>query len=207
MLYKNKIKVIIYDCDGVLFNSKRANEAFYNHILTHFGLSKISKDQLEFVHTCTSEEAIDYLFGSLPQKEKAMAYLKVIDSRSFIPLISLEPHVKYVLEHIRQIYSLAIATNRGKSMSMLIKEFKLEGLFSLVVTSMDVEKPKPDPESLLKILKHFNVSSPEALFIGDSEVDLTVSNCLGVPFISYKNPNLEAIHCLYDHKDLLKILN
>ena len=30
--------LIIYDCDGVLIDSRRSNEAFYNHILAHFGL-------------------------------------------------------------------------------------------------------------------------------------------------------------------------
>ncbi len=30
------LKVIMYDCDGVLIDSSRANQAFYNHILEHF---------------------------------------------------------------------------------------------------------------------------------------------------------------------------
>ena len=49
-------KVIIYDCDGVLFDSKEANEAFYNHILDHFGMPPLEPEQLEFVYSSTVRE-------------------------------------------------------------------------------------------------------------------------------------------------------
>ncbi len=32
-------QVIIYDCDGVLIDSRESNRAFYNHILARFGLA------------------------------------------------------------------------------------------------------------------------------------------------------------------------
>ena len=32
----NLIKLVAFDCDGVLFDSQQANIAFYNTILAHF---------------------------------------------------------------------------------------------------------------------------------------------------------------------------
>lgn len=205
-MLKERFRVIIYDCDGVLFDSKEANEVFYNHILMRFGLPKITREQLEFVQVVTALEAIDFLFQSESLREQAREYLKIIDNQAFIPFLRLEPNIREVLALLHQSYSLAIATNRGTSMTLLIEEFDLKGLFDLVITSLDVRKPKPDPEPLLKIIDNFGITPGEALFIGDSEVDSTVSNRVGIPFISYKHPEIASHCCIQNHLEILDIL-
>ncbi len=199
-------KLIIYDCDGVLFDSKEANKAFYNHILKRFSMPLLREDQLEFVHMSTAREAIDYLFRSAPWIEEAKAYLQNVDNTPFISLLRLEPNIRNVLEYLRPKYNTAIATNRGRSISLIIKEHGLDGLFDLIVTALDVQRPKPHPECLVKILKHFDVEPNEAMYIGDSKIDRLVSESAGVPFAAYKNPNLKALYYFDDHMDLLKVL-
>ncbi|HEX9949261.1 MAG TPA: HAD hydrolase-like protein, partial [Thermodesulfobacteriota bacterium] len=44
----NTIKVIIFDCDGVLFDSKEANIAFYNQILSQFNLPPLTIAEVEY---------------------------------------------------------------------------------------------------------------------------------------------------------------
>ena len=199
-------KLIIYDCDGVLFDSKEANEAFYNHILRHFNMPPLRKDQLEFVHVSTAKGAIDYLFQSSPLKDKAKAFLKDVDNTPFIPLLRLEPNVRDVLEYLRPDHYTAIATNRGHSMPLIMKAYGLESLFDMVVTTLDVENPKPHPECLFKVLGRFKTKPQESLYIGDSEIDRLVSDSAGIPFASYKNANLKASYYFIDHLDLLKVL-
>ncbi|MGA1790522.1 MAG: HAD family hydrolase [bacterium] len=199
-------KLIIYDCDGVLFDSKKANEAFYNHILRHFDMPQLRKDQLEFVHVSTAKGAIDYLFQSSPLKDEARAFLKIVDNTPFIPLLQLESHVRDILEYLRPDYYTAIATNRGYSMPLIMKAYGLELLFDMVVTTLDVANPKPHPECLFKILDRFETKPEESLYVGDSDIDRLVSEAAGIPFASYKNKNLKASYYFVDHMDLLKIL-
>jgi len=33
---QSNISAVIFDCDGVMFDSRQANINFYNHILSHF---------------------------------------------------------------------------------------------------------------------------------------------------------------------------
>ncbi len=200
-------KVIIYDCDGVLFDSKAANEAFYNHILRHFGMPPLQPGQLEFVHVSTAHQAVDYLFDSSPHREEAQVYRENMDLRPFVPLMRMEPHVREVLARLRHTHKTAIATNRGVSMPFVMKDHDLEGLFDLTVTSLDVREPKPHPECLLKILHHFKAGTGEALYVGDAEVDRLVAERAGVAFVAYKNPRLGAAHHIDDHLGLLEILD
>ncbi|MBI4794853.1 MAG: HAD hydrolase-like protein [Deltaproteobacteria bacterium] len=102
------IKVIIYDCDGVLIDSRRANAAFYNHILEKFGLGPITPRQLDFVQSSTAREAVDFLFEGTPWRAEAQDYQRAMDNRPFLPLLRLEPHIPEVLAALRPAYHTAI---------------------------------------------------------------------------------------------------
>ena len=110
------IRIIIYDCDGVLIDSRRANAAFYNHILEKFGLKPLTPRQLDFVQTSTASEAIDFLFHGHPRRAEAQDYQRHVDNRPFLSLLRLEPHIREVLAALRPPYHTAVATNRGKSL-------------------------------------------------------------------------------------------
>jgi pyrophosphatase PpaX len=43
-----------------------------------------------------------------------------------------------------------------------------------------VEKPKPDPEGILKALNVFGATKDEAVMIGDSNADIKAGNAAGV---------------------------
>jgi phosphoglycolate phosphatase-like HAD superfamily hydrolase len=200
------VRVIVYDCDGVLVDSRESNEAFYNHILARFGLPPLEPEQLEFICVSTAVAAIDYLFRDSPLLREAQFYQSQIDNTPFIPLIRLEPNIWETLARLRPAYRTAVATNRGKSLPLVLQHHRLAGLFDLTVTSLEVAEPKPHPECLQRILRHFQAAPEEIVYIGDAEVDRLVSERAGAPFIAYKNPLLNARHCLQDHLDLLEIL-
>jgi HAD superfamily hydrolase (TIGR01509 family) len=200
------LKVIIYDCDGVLIDSRESNRAFYNHILSRFGLPPLTPEQLDFAQVSTAQAAIQHLFAGTPFLEEAQAYQRNLDNRPFLALMRLEPHVREVLEEVRPSYRTAIATNRGKSLPLVLEHLGLKSLFDFTVTCYDVSRPKPHPECLLKILHHFQIEPEEALFMGDAPEDALVSRRAGIPFAAYKNPGLKARYHLEDHLELLRIL-
>lgn len=70
---------------------------------------------------------------------------------------------------------------------MIIEDFGLEGFFGCIMTAGKVQNPKPHPEPLLKVLEYYGISPQEALFVGDSEVDMQAAQAAGVPFIAYKS--------------------
>lgn len=200
------LKVIIYDCDGVLIDSRESNRAFYNHILAHFGLPPLTETQLDEVHVRTAQGAIDYLFHGHPRRQEAQVYQRGVDNAPFVSLLRLEPHIREVLRRLRPAYRTAIATNRGKSLPLVLDRLGLRGLFDLTVSSYDVTHPKPHPECLEKILVHFGLQPGEALYLGDSALDRQVAGAAGVPFAAYKNPALQARYHLNDHRELLRLL-
>lgn len=200
------IKVVAFDCDGVMFDTEDANKAYYNKILTRFGKPRITKKQFEYAQMHTADESISYLFENKETYEAAQAYRKTLSYYPFIKYMVIEPHLKSILKWLGTFSKTAIATNRTDTMSGVLKEFTLEEYFELVVTALDVAHPKPHPESLQKILHHFNAEPHQAIYIGDSKLDELAATSAGIPLIAYNNQNLSADYHIKSLKELKQIL-
>jgi phosphoglycolate phosphatase len=202
----NDVKVVAFDCDGVLFDTETANRAYYNHILKHFGKPAMNVDQFTYVHQHTLNESIVHLFGDEESIAAVHAYRRTMDYSRFLKLSKLEPHLIPLLLKIRPKMKTAIATNRTDTMDRLLAEFDLAKHFDLVVTSFDIPRPKPYPDSLLKILSDFKISPHQALFVGDSRVDAEAAVAAQIPFVAYRNEALPARYHIEALKDLEPLL-
>ena len=197
---------IIFDCDGVMFDSRQANVNFYNHILSHFGLPPLSDKDIEFVHMHTAIESVDYIFRGTPYGSRAQEYRVELDYVPFIKDMVMEPGLKEVLNILKPNYGLAVATNRSNTIEKVLVMNGLSHYFDIVVSSLDVKNPKPHPEPIFKILDFFQIEPQECLYVGDSEIDFTVCKASGVPFIAYRNKYLTADYYIESLLDILKIL-
>ncbi len=188
----NKISAVIFDCDGVMFDSRQANINFYNHILARFNLPPMTEEEVSFVHMNTADESVRHIFRGSPYMEQAQDYKMQVDYTPFINDMIIEPGLKDLLKGLRPNFGLAVATNRSTTIGKVLEWNGLDPYFDIVVSSLDVKNPKPHPEPLLKILDFFGIDPLESLYVGDSSVDFQTARAAGVIFISCKNRELEA---------------
>jgi beta-phosphoglucomutase-like phosphatase (HAD superfamily) len=190
----NKLKLVIFDCDGVMFDSKDANKYYYNHILEHFGYPPMDADEWEYVHAHNVMDSIDHIFRhySPDDIEKAHAYRKTISYDPYLKLMSIEPDLIEFLKFLKPEFHTAISTNRTTTLPSIMKIYGLTPYFGKVVTALDVERPKPHADALLAILDHFNCPVEQAIYIGDSMVDKKHVDTVGMRLIAFKNPDLPA---------------
>ncbi len=197
------IRGIVYDCDGVLFQSQKANLAYYNAILEHFGEPEVrsrDKEKALLCHTAASPQVLATLMGSERVKE-ALTFAGNLDYRRFIPYMSPEPGLTQALELLSAHFPLAIATNRGNSMSEILAHFGIEGYFRAVVTSRDVVRPKPYPDMLLLAAEKLGVATENLLFVGDSELDRRAARAAGILFAAYGR-GVRGEFAIYSHQEL-----
>jgi HAD superfamily hydrolase (TIGR01509 family) len=204
-----KIRCVIYDCDGVLFDSIEANKKFYNDVCVLAGRAPLSEQEVKYVHTHTVYETIHLIFGHDDGLEtKARESLKQIDMRNYVAYLKMEPYLLQILNLLKANQILrVINTNRTTSMKHIMDQFGLWPFFDMVVTALDVKNPKPHPESIEKILQSLNLRKDEAVFVGDSEVDQQTAKSSGVKFIAYKNRNIVSDAYIDDHLALLNLVS
>ena len=201
------IKVVTFDCDGVMFDTTKANMAYYNKILQHFGRPTLTPDQFSYCHSHTVDQSITYLFNDEKSIREAQNYRKNMSYIPFLKYMVVEPYLKPLLEKLRPRYKTAIATNRSNTMDRVLSEHGLEDYFDLVVSSNDVDRPKPYPDPLIKILEHFEIEAYNTLYVGDSDLDEIAAKAAGVPFVAYQNRSLSANFHIESLKEIAQILD
>lgn len=197
-----KKKAVIFDCDGVLFDSRDANIKYYNHILTHFDLPLMTEREIEYVHMHTASDSLRYILEHTPYLQEALRFARQVDYSKFIGDMMIEPGLKGLLSELKPRFGLAVATNRSNTIGKVLGHHGLDHFFDIVVSSLDVNHPKPHPESLIKIMDFFQIGPLESYYIGDSLVDYQTAIAAGVIFIAYKNRTLETNYVADSMMDL-----
>ena len=201
-----EIKAVVFDCDGVMFDTRNANKAYYNELLAHFGKPALSPEQFAYIHMHTVDQSIAYLFKSAGKIAKAQAYRQTMPVRAFFQYMTIEPHLKPLLDKIRPACKTAVATNRTNTIRPLLDEFGLQASFDLVVGADEVAHPKPRPDLLLRVLEYFGCRPAEALYVGDSQLDEAAAAAAGMPLAAYRNPLLDAAHHVNSLKEIEALL-
>lgn len=202
-----QIKVVAFDCDGVMFESSAVNKKFYNLLLHAFDLPKMTEEDFYHVHMYTAEGAIRYLFEGRVDLDRVFGEQKKIHYPDLFPLMIEEPFLRDLLTTLRPRFKTVVATNRSDTLRPLLDHFALTPLFDFLVTSTDVPRPKPWPDMLLKAADHFRALPEEVLYIGDSPLDFQAAQSAKCPFVGYgegipeaefKIKSLEEIKSLFD---------
>lgn len=200
------IRGLIFDCDGVLFDSKEANTAYYNHIRLAVNLPPINEEQATYSHMVSADEAIERI---IPPELMAGAIEARNQTRyrdTFMALMQPAPRVHAFLKAMKeQGMPLALCTNRSDSVHHVLEHFDMKSFFWPVVTITNA-RPKPDPQGLLEIVRAWGATPDSVIFLGDSLVDQQAAASAGVPFWSFNSPELAAQVHISDFRELEDII-
>lgn len=194
-------KLLVFDCDGVLFDSHDANIAFVNRCLEVGGYPPLHEDAHGRVVYMSTRQFMNDLFSDAAEAERLFRITQDTDYTPFIR--ELEPLFDFerVLGELNRKFFLAVATNRGQSLERLIMHFKLDRYFSFRISTVEAP-PKPHPEMLIKCVEHFGVTAPEALFLGDAESDRLTAYNAGIDYLwvgGTNSPGIASVEDLLQH--------
>lgn len=179
------LEAIIFDCDGVLFHSERANIEFFNSVLQTVGQPRLDAAGERLATEMAGSQLIEALFGH--DRELAERATRAARSQDYGPYFAwMEPvaGLHDCLAGLRRNHRLAMASNRGMTVPQVVERFGLGTYLELAVGTLDVERPKPAPDMLLKCLSHFGVEPSRALFVGDTNTDWKAATAAGTHFVA-----------------------
>ncbi|WP_457577377.1 HAD family hydrolase [Desulfomarina sp.] len=201
------LKLIVFDCDGVMFDSKEANRKYYNYLLKEFKCCEMSDEEADFVHMHSVDESLSHIF----RKYKDISIQDIHEFRQkisydpFLRYMTMEPDLLPFLEQVNPLYALAISTNRTNTMQPLLESFGLSRYFGKVMTAANASRPKPAPDALLEILDFYSCFPGNAIFIGDSIIDEQHAASCNVDLIAFKNPDLNGKYHVSSFMEILDL--
>lgn len=191
------LKGVVFDCDGVMFDTRALNMRFYNLILDRMGLPPMDKGQEDYVHAHAVRESIAHIAPE-GRLDEALTVWKGIDYTELIPSMVPEDGLYELLGTLRAAgLKMGVFTNRTNTMELVLEKFGMAQFFDPVMTARIVA-PKPHPEGMHRILEAWNIAPHEMAYIGDTELDAQVAGAVGVPFWAYGNESLQAQMYLRD---------
>ena len=180
------IRAVIFDVDGTLIDSRKANTIFFGDIFEKAGYVHPTEAETDKVFHLTQHSAIRELGKKLQEKE-IENLTKIANGLSYRwELQKVHKHAQEVVKQLRGKYKLGIVTNRlSEDIDLFFKVFGLREFFDVVVGFEEVTNPKPSPDSLLLAAKKLNIPIREIVYVGDALTDLQTARGASTKFISY----------------------
>jgi HAD superfamily hydrolase (TIGR01509 family) len=190
-----RFKAVLFDLDGTLiefkFDVKNSRAAVIDWLSNAGfkveGLSGHTRTQ--DIILWVKRECENGSGKNLPDFDSVHSKISaILDEFEFKAFTIARPHPGslHLLKELKsdQILS-ALVTNSGrKPVQGLLNEFGLLPYLTKVITRDEVENLKPDPEGILKAIKLLSISKRDAIYVGDSILDILASKAAGIPCIA-----------------------
>lgn len=200
------LKAVIFDLDGVIFDSQEANVAFYNHLLSAMDLPPMDDSSHELVHSQCLEDSLMHLMGSVELVAKTKAYFRTMDPAPFLDMLNPFDQAIETIRSLAGRLRLAVATNRMDTTRRALAHVGLDDIFEAVVTPIEARATKPDPAMMHMVLDRLGLEAADVVYVGDSKVDADMCRDSSVRLIAFRNPALEAWAHVDDYPSLAALL-
>lgn len=181
-----KLRALLFDLDGTLVDSARANHAAYSRALLEVG-ARIEPDEL--AKAAAGRQWRDFLPALLRQAgiqcdPAAVARRKGELYREMLGELQVNRPLFSLAESVRPEMKTALVTTASEqSVRAVMRLFHLDHLFDLVITGDDVTRHKPDPEAYQLALARLHLAPFECLAFEDSELGVSSAEAAGVAVI------------------------
>ena len=182
------LKAVLFDMDGVLYDSMPIHVQAYDDTLSKWGL-KANPEDFYMMEGRTGNSTIDIIINqnwgrSATQEEKETIYSQ--KAQRFVELNKIPkliPDVLSVLEKVKQLGLIRIVvTGSGQPTLFNNLDAHFPGFFErdLMVTAYDVKHGKPHPEPYLMGLKKANLKPDEAIAIENAPLGIESAVAAGI---------------------------
>ena len=178
-------KLVIFDFDGTLADTKENIILTFQMTMKELGVEIKSRQECAATIGLTLEDAFKVLYPGMAAEKYILlrdTYRRIFKENRKILVPGLFPEVMETLEELRRRgYLMSIASSRqSPSLHSFLEDMKIAHLFEYAVGGDNVEHPKPAPDAVLQILRHYNLSAEEAFVVGDMPFDINMATNAGV---------------------------
>lgn len=182
-----RFKLVIFDMDGTILDTLDDLKVSLNVTLKKYGMP-----------IRTKEEVRKFVGNGIPKLiERAVPEGTDIATKEAV----LKSFMEYYQEHCndltgaypgildlmswlkREGYLIAVASNKADPAVGKLCEIYFEGLVDFAVGDLPGQEKKPAPDMVKRVLNELHIEQEDAIYIGDSEVDIATAKNSGLDCI------------------------
>lgn len=179
------MKVVIFDMDGTLVDSKKDITISVNYIRDlHYNLPPLSEEFIVEAINMEVRNLPKLFYGTETYEEKDKNVFEIHYAMQCVQHPYLYDGVKELLyKLIDSGVKISVATNAPTPFALrMLKSLHVEHLFDVIIGADEVEESKPNPQMLNKILDFYNFDrkNASAWMVGDNSKDMLSAKNAGI---------------------------
>ncbi len=208
------IKLILFDLDGTLVDSKTDITRAINYAINPLGLNELNDNETIDLIGDGLSSLIEKIIGSKHLDKKSDVIERFISFYSTHLYDYTRPYTG-VIDTLKSLpaYKKAVVTNKKENLSKrLLEGLRMVEYFELVLGPESSKEKKPSPAPVLKAMEIIGYGPEETLIVGDSNADIesgkkagirTIAVTYGYRHVQYLN---NADYLINDFEELISIL-
>ncbi len=201
--------LIMFDMDGTLINSSHSIVNTINYVRENLGFEELEKNHILEKVNDPNINAAQYFYGThdftIQQKELFENHYNA----TCLDNLELYEGIKKLIDDLSSDFTLSVATNANSTFARkMLEHLEIEHYFKSILGYNDVQKPKPHPEMVYKILDTHNIKKEKAQLIGDSHKDIIAASKAGVDSVlvnwGFSNHEKDAIETIEELENKIK---
>jgi beta-phosphoglucomutase family hydrolase len=165
-------KAVIFDMDGTLINSTKADFLAWQKLFSFYGKSLTYEEYIPLLGIKSAQVVKEFLPVKNDEEIQMALTQKLVFFHEYVAENGIYP-VPYADVFLKQIKQLdipvALATSSRKAkMEMVMTKVNLVTLFDAIVTGGDVKNGKPAPDIFIKAAEKLGVRPPDCIVFEDA---------------------------------------
>jgi phosphoglycolate phosphatase len=185
-------KVVAFDLDGTLIESKHAIAKSLNQVLKNNSLKEIADQEIHKSIGRPIEEIFERICNDHRQINEMANDFRIDLGENGHKSTTIISNAKEALTSLREMnYSLAIVSNKPSSLSTkVLQQLHLLDFFNFII-GPDLANPKPSGEMLQMCSEYFN--SEIVCMVGDTEDDIKCAENFGTIGLLYDQTGSQTL--------------
>ncbi|MBI5575206.1 MAG: HAD-IA family hydrolase [Deltaproteobacteria bacterium] len=180
---RDAVRLLVFDLDGTLIDSKEDIANSVNHALGEFGYHALPHEK---IYSYVGDGATMLIRRAVGDDGNGVLS-SVLDAflsdyrRRLLDTTLPYPGVAESLEEWAGRYDMAVLTNKPLDMThSILSGLSLDRYFADVIGGDSLDSKKPNPEGLIRIMRRRSSQPGETIMVGDSRNDVLAGRGAGV---------------------------
>lgn len=203
------MRLIMFDMDGTLIDSGTSITNTINHVRKNLGFEKLEKNYILEKVNDPEVNAAEFFYGTKDFTEQQRVLFEDHYNANCLRDLELYTGIQKLIDDLKSDFTLAVATNANSFFARkMLDHVGIGHHFKTILGYDSVQKAKPHPEMVYKILDTHNIQKENAQLIGDSHKDIMAADNAGVDSVlvnwGFSNHSKDAIETVEELEKKIK---
>jgi len=180
------IKLMLFDMDGVVMNSRPGVEFAWRKGAEEYGQTISDEDMVAYVHGQPGRLTMKTLFSHMPEKEAADMFRRITELEDEYDFLAMPGIKEFLAQLCERGIKVGLVTSAGPArINRNFTRNDLHQYFQHIVSVEDVTNGKPHPEPFLTGMARFRLPKEHTVAFEDSVSGMKAAvgsgaSCIGI---------------------------